>query len=52
MSLTVVVTRDVQNRYRGFLGSVMLEVSAGVYIFARVLSYWPTVRRDPQAIGR
>ncbi len=36
MSLTVVITRDVQNRYRGFLGSVMLEVSAGVYISPRL----------------
>ncbi len=36
MSLTVVVTRDVQNRYRGFLGSVMLEVSSGVYISPRL----------------
>lgn len=32
MSLTVVVTRDVEDRYRGFLYSAMLEASAGVYI--------------------
>ncbi|MBR9812504.1 type I-E CRISPR-associated endoribonuclease Cas2 [bacterium] len=32
MGLSVVVTRDVEDRYRGFLASVMLEVSAGVYI--------------------
>lgn len=32
MPLTVVVTRDVEARYRGFLTSVMLEVSAGVYV--------------------
>lgn len=32
MSLTVVVTRNVEDRYRGFLSSVMLEVSTGVYI--------------------
>jgi CRISPR-associated protein Cas2 len=32
MALTVVVTRDVEGRYRGFLTSVMLEVSAGVYV--------------------
>ncbi|MYI07496.1 MAG: type I-E CRISPR-associated endoribonuclease Cas2 [Gemmatimonadetes bacterium] len=32
MPLTVVVTRDVENRYRGFLASLMLEVSAGVYV--------------------
>ncbi len=32
MPLTMVVTRDVEPRYRGFLTSVMLEVSAGVYV--------------------
>lgn len=32
MALTVVVTRDVEDRYRGFLASIMLEVSAGVYV--------------------
>ena len=32
MSLTLVVTRDVEDRYRGFLGSLMLEVAAGVYV--------------------
>lgn len=31
MSLTVIITRDVQERYRGFLRSAMLEVDAGVY---------------------
>lgn len=31
MSMTVVVTRDVENRYRGFLNSVMLEIAPGVY---------------------
>lgn len=32
MSMTVVVTRDVESRYRGFLASVMLEVAPGVYV--------------------
>ncbi len=36
MSLSVIVTRDVEDRYRGFLSSVMLEVSAGVYISPRL----------------
>ena len=31
MPLTLVVTRDVADRYRGFLGSVMPEVAPGVY---------------------
>ena len=28
----MVVTRNVEARYRGFLASIMLEVSAGVYV--------------------
>lgn len=32
MPLTMIVTRDVEMRYRGFLTSVMLEVAAGVYV--------------------
>lgn len=36
MSLTVVVTRDVEGRYRGFLGSLMLEVAPGVYVGPRI----------------
>ena len=31
MALTVVITRDVEDRYRGFLASAMLEVAPGVY---------------------
>src|SRR3546814_292557 len=31
MPMTVVVTRDVAPRFRGFLASVMLEVAPGVY---------------------
>ncbi|MDR5748105.1 type I-E CRISPR-associated endoribonuclease Cas2e [Caballeronia sp. LZ029] len=36
MALVVVVTRDVADRFRGFLASVMLEVSAGVYVAPRM----------------
>lgn len=32
MSLTVLITRDVEDRYRGFLASTMLEASPGVYL--------------------
>lgn len=32
MPLTMVVTRDVETRYRGFLTSVMLEIAPGVYV--------------------
>ena len=36
MALAIVVTRDVADRYRGFLGSVMLEVAPTVYISPRM----------------
>ncbi|MGM0584274.1 MAG: type I-E CRISPR-associated endoribonuclease Cas2e [Pseudomonadota bacterium] len=32
MPLTIVVTRDVEARYRGFLTSIMLEIAPGVYV--------------------
>ncbi len=36
MSMTVIVTRDVEDRYRGFLSSVMLEIATGVYTSPRL----------------
>lgn len=36
MALVVIVTRDVPDRFRGFLGSVMLEVAPTVYISPRM----------------
>jgi CRISPR-associated protein Cas2 len=36
MPLCIVVTRDVEMRYRGFLGSVMLELSLGTYVSPRM----------------
>ena len=32
MPMTVIVTRDVESRYRGFLASAMLEIAPGVYV--------------------
>ncbi len=32
MPLTLLVTRNVESRYRGFLTSIMLEVAPGVYV--------------------
>jgi CRISPR-associated protein Cas2 len=32
MPMTVVITRDVAARYRGFLASVMPEIAPGVYV--------------------
>jgi len=36
MSLTVIVTNDVKGRFRGFLGSAMLELAPGVYVSPRL----------------
>lgn len=36
MSMTVVVTRDVASRIRGFLASTMLELAPGVYSAPRL----------------
>ena len=32
MPMTVVVTRDVPDRYRGFLSSIMPEIGPGVFV--------------------
>ena len=32
----MIVTRDVEDRYRGFLTSVMLEIAPGVYVSPRL----------------
>ena len=36
MPMTVVVTRDMAPRFRGFLASVMLEIAPGVYTAPRM----------------
>lgn len=36
MPLCVIVTRDVEDRYRGFLGSAMLEIGPGIYVQPRM----------------
>lgn len=36
MSLTIVIARNVADRFHGFLGSVMLEVGVGVYVSPRM----------------
>jgi CRISPR-associated protein Cas2 len=36
MPLCLVITRDVEARYRGFLGSSMLELAPGVYASPRM----------------
>ena len=57
MPLTVIVVRDVEARYRGFLTSVMLEVSAGVYVAPDMSSgvrerVWDVVSRWWETLGR
>lgn len=36
MPMVVVITRDVEARYRGFLGYTMLELAPGVYAHPRM----------------
>lgn len=57
MSLTVLITRDVEDRYRGYLASAMLEASAGVYVSDRLSprardTVWSTVERWHAQLGR
>ena len=42
MSMTVIVTRNVSDRTRGFLASSMLEIAPGVYSAPNIS---PTVRK-------
>ena len=41
MGMTVIVVRDVEGRYRGFLSSCMLEIAPGVFTSPRMT---PSVR--------
>ncbi|MEO0323673.1 MAG: type I-E CRISPR-associated endoribonuclease Cas2e [Myxococcota bacterium] len=57
MPLVVVVTRDVEDRYRGFLGSTMLEVAPGVYAHPRMSAgvrerLWSVVSDWHATLGR
>lgn len=36
MALVMIVTRDVADRFRGFVASVMLEVAPGVFVAPRM----------------
>ncbi len=61
MSMTVIVTRNVSDRTRGFLASSMLELTAGVYSAPRisppvrdriwtVLEEWFAAERDASIV--
>lgn len=57
MPMTMVVTRDVEARYRGFLTSVMLEVAPGVYVAPDLSSgvrmrVWDVLSSWYEALGR
>ena len=54
---TMIVTRDVEARYRGFLTSVMLEVAPGVYVSPRLSAavrerVWAVLTDWWSALGR
>ena len=57
MAMTVVVTRNVEERYRGFLASCMLEIAAGVYTGPRMTAgvrdrVWRVLSDWHQALGQ
>jgi CRISPR-associated protein Cas2 len=57
VSMTVVVTRDVEPRYRGFLASVMLEIAPGVYTSPRLSRgvrerVWDVMKAWHSTLGR
>ncbi len=56
MPMTIVVTRDVVSRFRGFLASCMLEISPGVYTSPRMTKavrerVWSVLEKWYQDIG-
>ena len=55
--MTIVVTRDVEDRYRGFLASAMLEVAPGVYVSPKLSAgvrerIWTVIRDWYLALNR
>ncbi len=55
--MTVVVTVNVEGRYRGFLASAMLEIAPGVYTSPQMTSgirerIWETLTRWHYELGR
>jgi len=53
----MVVTRDVEARYRGFLTSIMLEVAPGVYVAPDLsagvrMRVWDVLSSWYEALGR
>lgn len=57
MPMTVIVTRNVEDRYRGFLASCMLEIAPGVYTGPRMSAsvrerIWKVLREWHEALRR
>lgn len=57
MPATMIVTRDVEARYRGFLTSAMLEVAPGVYVAPKMSAavrgrIWTVLSKWWDALGR
>lgn len=55
--MTVVVTVNVEARYRGFLASTMLEIAPGVYTSPRMTAgirdrIWDVLRKWYDALGQ
>lgn len=55
--LTLIVTRDVEPRYRGFLRSAMIEIAAGIYVSPRLNRdardrVWEVISRWHQTLRR
>jgi CRISPR-associated endoribonuclease Cas2 subtype I-E len=56
-ALTLVITRDVEHRYRGLLRSTMLEVAAGIYVSPQLNrdardQLWAVLEKWHQALMR
>lgn len=57
MPATLVITRDVEARYRGYLSSIMLELSPGVYLAPQMSAgvrerTWAVLSEWYEALGR
>ena len=57
MPATLVITRDVEARYRGYLTSIMLELSPGVYLAPRMSAgvrdrTWAVLSEWHEQLGR
>lgn len=57
MPMTVIITRDVEERYRGFLSSIMPEVATGVYTGPHISKavrerVWDVLRDWHMSLGR